>query len=39
VTLPTTNRGGDKQVPRDPWEARTRTDQSSITEAAWNITR
>ena len=29
--------GGDRQGYRDPWEARTRTDQSSLTEAVWNI--
>jgi hypothetical protein len=39
VTLATARRGGGGQGHRDPWEARTRTDQSSSTEAAWNITR
>jgi len=39
VTHPAALRCGPGQVPLNPHEARIRTDQSSITEAAWKITR
>jgi hypothetical protein len=39
VTCATATRGGDRQVHRDPWEARPHTAPSSITKAAWNIIR